>query len=851
MADPKNEQAVPALLGRVIKSINEGNKKLDKIANPKKDAADKEAEKEQARQAAHQSKTLDGILAAVSSGDKASKAGGENKKKSGLLSGIFGGVGAGLGAGIAAFGASIAVLGKGFGIAMGFLGAGIAAFFTGIGVAGGGIYLMSKGMPAMVTGLKEFEKLDGPKLVAAAKGIGAMGGAMLVKGMGDVSAGIGSVVTLISDGIGALFGKKKGSQERLIDDLITFQNMTGLDHKKIEKNAKSVAAYGKAMAVLGLGQTASGLGAITSAIGGGLTKLFGLKPPIEQMKDLAKEEFTPKMLTNLETTAKAMGTYALTMGKMAGAQSLKGASQFINLVGNAFDFLSTKLGGKGALDTALSDMQKMSDKGGTLNLKNIENLSSAMGTYALAMAKMAPAKAMKAPATFFNVISNAFDGLSKAFKGNTALDNSIADMQKMSKVEKSSINLENLEHVSTAMGTYAVAMAKMAGAQVGGAVSAGASFFGTVFDGLRGLAGEEKTNLTKSLENIKQLSNEKITKPQLEQLKINTQAMGLYASTMMQQAKAGGGGALSAVGDFFRGVFSSLASLVGVGRQDPLVALKSFASEKNKISETELANIKTNTTAIGAYATAMKNASAVGEIDSGFADTISNIMEGISSWFGDNKDPMKDLKNFSKHKIDDAQIKKNVDAIKHFAGLKNVSIGAGFASSAVALANGLKQWELVINGGEAPPKKYPSGHRGRAERLADKKAGTFGMPQRLKGLKDYQFSVGNVEENIAVIRRLMQLAPAVAGKKTGGYMTAGSPFMAHDGELVIPSNSGLVANSSVTQAILKAGIDRLTGAPSAMQGGGDTIVAPNTVNNTSYVNNGVEIRRALPLVAVG
>ena len=43
---------------------------------------------------------------------------------------------------------------------MGFLGAGIAAFFTGIAVAGGVIYLMSKGVPAMVTGLKEFEKFQ-------------------------------------------------------------------------------------------------------------------------------------------------------------------------------------------------------------------------------------------------------------------------------------------------------------------------------------------------------------------------------------------------------------------------------------------------------------------------------------------------------------------------------------------------------------------------------------------------------------------------------------------------------------------------------------------------------------------
>ena len=88
-------------------------------------------------------------------------------------------------------------------------------------------------------------------------------------------------------------------------------------------------------------------------------------------------------------------------------------------------------------------------------------------------------------------------------------------------------------------------------------------------------------------------------------------------------------------------------------------------------------------------------------------------------------------------------------------------------------------------------------------------------------------------------------------KRSGGYMTAGSPFIAHEGELVMPSNSGLVANSSVTQAILKACMDRLTGAPSAGEGGGNTIVAPSSVNNTSYVNSGVEIRRELPLVAVG
>ena len=56
-------------------------------------------------------------------------------------------------------------------------------------------------------------------------------------------------------------------------------------------------------------------------------------------------------------------------------------------------------------------------------------------------------------------------------------------------------------------------------------------------------------------------------------------------------------------------------------------------------------------------------------------------------------------------------------------------------------------------------------------------------------------------------------------KETGGSITPGVPFIAHEGELVVPSTSGLVLNQSVTQSILRAGIERYSNAAG---GGGNS-----------------------------
>ena len=89
--------------------------------------------------------------------------------------------------------------------------------------------------------------------------------------------------------------------------------------------------------------------------------------------------------------------------------------------------------------------------------------------------------------------------------------------------------------------------------------------------------------------------------------------------------------------------------------------------------------------------------------------------------------------------------------------------------------------------------------------------------------------------------------------QAGGMYGARSPFVAHEGEIVLPSQSGLVMNKNLSQAILKAGLDRAL--EGGMTGGGGSsgqtmINAPQTVSTTNFVDQQVGTKRSLPLVAV-
>ena len=97
-------------------------------------------------------------------------------------------------------------------------------------------------------------------------------------------------------------------------------------------------------------------------------------------------------------------------------------------------------------------------------------------------------------------------------------------------------------------------------------------------------------------------------------------------------------------------------------------------------------------------------------------------------------------------------------------------------------------------------------------------------------------------------------------RDTGAYMAKGGPFRMSQPfiagekgpEAVLPSTSGLVVNRNLTQAILKAGLDRAAGGGTAGGGGGGgqmIITNAPTIANTSYVDQTISTKRHLPNIS--
>ena len=106
-------------------------------------------------------------------------------------------------------------------------------------------------------------------------------------------------------------------------------------------------------------------------------------------------------------------------------------------------------------------------------------------------------------------------------------------------------------------------------------------------------------------------------------------------------------------------------------------------------------------------------------------------------------------------------------------------------------------------------------------------------------------------EKLLSAKKIASVLQAIGFEK-GGRFQKGQPFIAREGghsELIIPSTSGLVVNRNLTQAILKAGLDRAVGSGTAGgEGDGGQVIITNapTVSNTSYVDQTVSTKRHLP-----
>lgn len=235
----------------------------------------------------------------------AGKAGGNAGKGIGnFLGGMGAGVMKGAAAGLSAFGkGSVTIL----------LGAAtVAGVITAIGAGiAAAAWLTGKALPSFVSGIKEFESLDGTKLADAASGMLAISGAMAAFGAGTAVAGLGSLVGGITSGLSSLFGGET-------DPLAQMKKFSdaNIDGAKVEANAKALVAFNTALAGAGVANASAGAGSLLSSIAG----FFGGDTPFEKMMaDIKTFGSTEINATSVEANAKAMAAFSSALSGLSGS----------------------------------------------------------------------------------------------------------------------------------------------------------------------------------------------------------------------------------------------------------------------------------------------------------------------------------------------------------------------------------------------------------------------------------------------------------------------------------------------------------------------------------------------------
>ena len=387
------------------------------------------------------------------------------------------------------------------------LGAGIAGFLGAFAViSGGALWVVSKMMPGIAEGLKEFDEVAGNNLRKVGYGLQALGVGFAAMGAGTAIQGIGNLVGGITDSIGSLFGIEPGGK-RMIDNLVAFGELE-LNHVNIENNAKAMSAYGLAMAKGASADVLASLAGFVGAAFDGLTNLIGGVPLLDKLKLFGAEAVN---LPNVINNAEAMEHYMIAMVRGAGAQTADALGAVVNFVGTAFDGLSKMLGGQSFLDSTLAGLKKMSEAAGGIDKNKVGNVAQAMVRYTGAMAAGAAGSAFKAVGSILNFVTSAFDGLSKMLGSAGVLDTQLAGLQKMT-TASDTIDSEKVEKVATAMASYAKAMALGSVGEGGKAIGAIANFVGTAVDGLTSFisGGEKKTTMDGMLEGLRRLSTKKV-----------------------------------------------------------------------------------------------------------------------------------------------------------------------------------------------------------------------------------------------------------------------------------------------------------------------------------------------------
>lgn len=200
----------------------------------------------------------------------------------------------------------------------GALATAIAEFGAGIA---GAVYIIGKALPSLSTGLKSFNAIKGENLKQAGLGMAGLGVGILAMGAGAMVNALGTIVRF--------FTGDKDPLTQASEMLLRLQKMN-LNRKKIEDNGASLMAFAKAMAAVSVLGAGAGIADAVKGLFGGISKLFGTKPPYKDLEEFAKLKIdTARVKVNSDAFvyyAKAMASYKGSGGLGGIAASLAQAS---------------------------------------------------------------------------------------------------------------------------------------------------------------------------------------------------------------------------------------------------------------------------------------------------------------------------------------------------------------------------------------------------------------------------------------------------------------------------------------------------------------------------------------------
>ena len=370
---------------------------------------------------------------------------------------------------------------------------------------------------------------------AMALGAGAEG----VKAAGSIANFVGTAV----DGLTSFIfgGEKKSSMDVMLAGLRRLSDEKGIDAANVANNATAMASYAKAMALgagaegaLALGDIAGFVGGVVSSIG----SFFGIKDkdPITELKRFAAIEITAAEVTQIETNAKALESYAGAMIAVGKVEGISAWGEFGKLFGGLVNNISGWLG-IAAEPGPLDKLKTFAAIEVTAaEVLQIQANASALEVYSAAMVK---AQAAAPDTTVFGAVGDLITGVLGNVGKWLGVATAPGPLDKLKEFAAKIITPAEVTQINfnaSALRAYSSAMEAASKAAPNKTVWGS---LGELFSGILG----SLTNLFSSdkdpMDMMKQFASKGLTEGELNQITRNSDAFKVYSEAMRSISEAG------------------------------------------------------------------------------------------------------------------------------------------------------------------------------------------------------------------------------------------------------------------------------------------------------------------------